>query len=164
MSTPILLSHVAIHVQQSISRVQKKNIIHGFHRLIGFSKNCFIISPDIIESVAIYVCKKQGYLRKHAIYYWLTFTKPKSKQNNNTNMSNDKVLQGSSGKNVFTTCRHKQQLRRLPAWFMSPCSVSHRSFMVTSWTAGRHIWLVVKPDPCTVIYILSWCYILTWMI
>lgn len=50
-----------------------------------------------------------------------TFTKPKSKQNNSSSTFNSQALKRSYGKNlnVFTTCRHRQQLQCPPAWFTS---------------------------------------------
>lgn len=50
-----------------------------------------------------------------------TFTKPKSKQNNSSSTFNSQALKRSYGKNlnVFTTCRHRQQLQRPRAWFTS---------------------------------------------
>lgn len=50
-----------------------------------------------------------------------TLTKPKSKQNNSSSTYHSQALERSYGKNlnVFTTCRHRQQLQRPPAWFTS---------------------------------------------
>lgn len=66
-----------------------------------------------------------------------TFTKPKSKQNNSSSTFNSQALKRSYGKNlnVFTTCRHRQQLQRPRAWFMSHSQSRHMllGHLVNNW-------------------------------
>lgn len=77
-------------------------------KICWFFSNKFFLSA-LVGTVASYLTLRD------------TFTKPKSQQNNSSSTYNSQALERSYGKNlnVFTTCRHRQQLQRPPAWFTS---------------------------------------------